>query len=80
MIDDGASLGHDGGQVRLVDDALRGKLVDVLGPGRPSCKPAARVSLAMMGSPAIVEAWTASGDNVASAAFCAGVAGASTRV
>src|SRR4030095_5597897 len=30
MIDDGASLGHDGGQVRLVDEALRVNLVDVL--------------------------------------------------
>jgi hypothetical protein len=36
--------------------------------------------LATIGSPAIADAWTASGDSLASLAFCAGVAGASMRV
>ena len=42
--------------------------------------PGALVSLAVMGSPASSESLTASGDNLASLAFCSGVAGASIRV
>ena len=42
--------------------------------------PGARVSLATIGSPASVAAVTASGASLPSAAFSAGVAGASTRV
>ena len=40
-VDDGPSLGHDGVQVRLVDEALRVDLVDVLGARRPGREPAA---------------------------------------
>ena len=40
----------------------------------------ARVSLAMIGSPAKLDSLTASGDNSRSLAFCSGVAGASMRV
>ena len=42
--------------------------------------PGALVSLAVIGSPASVDAVTASGDNFPSLAFCSGVAGASMRV
>ena len=42
--------------------------------------PGARVSLAVIGSPANSAALTASGDSFASSAFCSGVAGASMRV
>ena len=42
--------------------------------------PGARVSLAVIGSPASVDAATSSGDSSASRAFCSGVAGASMRV
>ena len=42
--------------------------------------PGARVSLAVIGSPASVDALTASGESFASRAFCSGVAGASMRV
>ena len=42
--------------------------------------PGARVSLAVIGSPARVDALTASGDSWASRAFCSSVAGASMRV
>ena len=41
--------------------------------------PGACYSYAVIGSPASSVAVTASGDSFASAAFCAGVAGASTR-
>ena len=41
--------------------------------------PGARVSLAVIGSPASSVAVTWSGDSFSSTAFCAGVAGASTR-
>ena len=42
--------------------------------------PGARVSRAVIDSPARVDALTASGDSCASRAFCARVAGASRRV
>ena len=42
--------------------------------------PGARVSLAVIGSPASFDAVTVSGDSFASLAFCSGVAGASIRV
>ena len=42
--------------------------------------PGARVSLAVIGSPASFEALTASGDELLQPAFCSGVAGASIRV
>jgi hypothetical protein len=42
--------------------------------------PGARVSLAVMGSPASSGAVTAAGASLPSTAFCAGVAGASIRV
>ena len=42
--------------------------------------PGARVSLAVIGSPARVDALTSSGDSWASRAFCASVTGASRRV
>ena len=40
----------------------------------------ARVSLAVIGSPASFDSLTASGDSFCSRAFCSGVAGASMRV
>jgi len=42
--------------------------------------PGAWVSLALIGSPARVDAFTASDDNSRSFAFCSAVAGASMRV
>ena len=42
--------------------------------------PGARVSFWTIGSPASSDALTASGDSLASCAFCSGVAGASMRV
>ena len=42
--------------------------------------PGARVSLATIGSPAIVSALTASGESFSKRAFCSGVAAASMRV
>ena len=81
-------FGHDGIQMRLAGVTLRVDLVDVLGAGRPGGKPAvgghdfqaadrgvvagARVSLAMMGSPASSLAVTASGESFCSRAFCVG--------
>ena len=42
--------------------------------------PGARVSLAVIGSPARRDSLTASGESLCSLAFCSGVAGASMRV
>jgi hypothetical protein len=42
--------------------------------------PGARVSFAMMGSPARSDSWTAAGESFRSLAFSAGVAYASMRV
>ena len=49
-------------------------------PPMAASLPGARVSLAVIGSPASVAAVTASGDSFPSRAFCAGVAAASMRV
>ena len=90
------SLGDNGAQVLLVLKTLGVDFVDVLRPGRPGGEPAAaattlrppmralfpgaRVSRAVIDSPARVDALTASGDSCASRAFCVRVAGASRRV
>ena len=78
-------------QVRWVAEALGIDLVDVLRAGGPGGEPAvlgddfqaadgallpgARVSLAMIGSPASVVSLTGSGDSFCKRAFCSGVAG-----
>ena len=49
-------------------------------PPMAALLPGAFVSLAVIGSPANVVVVTISGDSFFSAAFCAGVAGASMRV
>ena len=51
-----------------------------LRPPMAASLPGARVSRAVIGSPASSGAVTASGDSFASRAFCAGVAGVSIRV
>ena len=54
--------------------------VAIFKPPIAALLPGARVSLFVIGSPARVDAFSASGDSLPSAAFCAGVAGASIRV
>ena len=49
-------------------------------PPMEASLPGARVSLAVIGSPASFDSLTASGERFCSLAFCSGVAGASMRV
>ena len=96
LADDLLRLADDGVEVGLVLEALGVDLVDVLGARRPGREPAAgrhhlqpadrravpgaRVSFAVIGSPASPVAFTISGDSFFKIAFCSGVAGASMRV
>ena len=82
--------------MRRALEALRVDLVDVFGPGGPGREPAAfrddfqsadgsliagaRVSLAVIGSPANPDSLTESGVSAENFRFCSGVAGASMRV
>ena len=84
-------LRHDLLEMALVPKTLRIDLVDVFGAGGRAANqplavttfnppigallPGARVSLAVIGSPASVDSLTASGDSFCSLAFCSGVAG-----